>query len=335
MKNVLSAILLFLTGGLLPVCGQSMRNISDIPLRDPYIVADAKSGYYYMYYSSSIDGVGSVEACKSKDLKNWEAPIRVFTAPADNWATGVVWAPEVHAYKGKYYLFATMNSDLEWKKALKGWPKYTFRGTQLFVSKNPEGPFLPMGKTPHTPMDQMALDGTLWVEDGRPYMVYCQEWVQTVDGKMVLQELKPDLSGPKGSQLTLFHASAASWSTGSAPGDFPFTSYVTDGCFLYRTKTGKLLMIWSSYMHGQYAIGIAESVTGKVSGPWKQQPQPLFIKDGGHGMIFKTFDGRLCLTFHQPNWPGGKERAHIFEIEDKGETLGLLGELFQECYTNK
>ena len=272
--------------------------------------------------------MGGVEAYKSKDLKNWEGPVRVFTAPVDNWITGEVWAPEVHAYNGKYYLFATLNSSIEWKKEQERWPKYTFRGTQIFVSDTLEGPFLPLGKTPHTPMDQMALDGTLWVEEGQPYMIYCQEWVQTIDGAMALLELSPDLSVPKGNPVTLFHASAAPWSTGSAQGEFPVTAYVTDGCYLYRTKTGKLLMIWSSYMQGRYAIGIAESVTGKVSGPWKHQEEPLFTKDGGHGMIFRTFDGRLCITFHQPNWPGGKERAHIFEVEDKGDTLRLLGELF-------
>lgn len=328
MRNFIASVLLFLPICILPLHGQVMRNISDIHVRDPYILPDVKSGYYYMYYSSSFNGMGGVEAYKSKDLKNWEGPVRVFTVPVDNWITGEVWAPEVHAYKGKYYLFATLNSSLEWKKEQERWPKYTFRGTQIFVSDTLEGPFLPLGKTPHTSMDQMALDGTLWVEEGQPYMIYCQEWVQTIDGAMVLLELSPDLSVPKGNPVTLFHASAASWSTGSAQGEFPVTAYVTDGCYLYRTKTGKLLMIWSSYMQGRYAIGIAESVTGKVSGPWKHQEEPLFTKDGGHGMIFRTFDGRLCITFHQPNWPGGKERAHIFEVEDKGDTLRLLGELF-------
>lgn len=77
----------------------------------------------------------------------------MFTVPVDNWITGEVWAPEVHAYKGKYYLFATLNSSLEWKKEQERWPKYTFRGTQIFVSDTLEGPFLPLGKTPHTPMD--------------------------------------------------------------------------------------------------------------------------------------------------------------------------------------
>ena len=314
-----------------PLCGQNVKNLSEINIRDPYILTDKKSGNYYMYKSASVKTpgkrVGGVAVYKSKNLKEWEGPQQVFTVPEENWITGAVWAPEVHAYNGKYYLFATLNSVIEWKKEQKGWPKYTFRGTQIFVSDVPEGPFLPFDKKPHTPMDRMALDGTLWVEEGRPYMIYCHEWVEIADGSMVLVELAPDLSVPVGESIKLFHASAAKWSTGSFHNDLQITSYVTDGCFLYRTKRDKLLMIWSSFMNGEYAIGIAESVTGKISGPWRQQEKPLFTENGGHGMIFYTFDGRLCITFHRPNSPGGEERARIFELKDMGDTLVLKNEL--------
>ena len=88
-------------------------------------------------------------------------------------------------------------------------------------------------------------------------------------------------------------------------------------------------MIWSSFLEGKYAIGIAESTTGKVTGPWRQQEEPLFRQHGGHGMLFRSFDGRLLITFHGPNSPAGAERAHIYEIEDLGETLRLKQELTQ------
>lgn len=309
-----------------------LQSIKEILIRDPYILADSKTQTYYMYRSASTRGengktLGGVEVFKSKNLKSWEGPVRVFTVPENNWITGGVWAPEVHAYKGKYYLFATLNSDIQWKKKQEGWVDYTFRGTQIFHADSPEGPFLPFDLLPHTPMDRMALDGTLWVEDETPYMIYCHEWVQVTDGTMELVELAPDLSAPAGSSLTLFCASAADWSTGSKhPVPLP-TTYVTDGCFLYRTKIGKLLMIWSSFMDNEYAIGIAESITGKVRGPWKQQKTPLFSKNGGHGMIFKSFDGKLHITFHGPNSPSGTERAHIYELEDAGDTLLLKNEL--------
>ena len=85
-------------------------------------------------------------------------------------------------------------------------------------------------------------------------------------------------------------------------------------------------MLWSSFYNGPYAVGIAESDTGKVTGPWRQQKEPLFV-NGGHSMVFQDFEGRLCLVLHSPNSPGGKERAHIYELEDLGHTLKIKGEV--------
>lgn len=302
--------------------------LSEINIRDPFILADKKTNTYYLYCSSTVEingkQLGGVAVYSSKDLKDWTEKKQVFVVPEDNWGTGTVWAPEVHYYKGKYYLFATLNSSLEWKKAKEGWPSYTFRGTQIFYSDSPEGPFKAFGQMPHTPIERMCLDGTLYVENGVPYMIYCHEWVQTVDGGMNLIQLADDLSKPVSNPINLFCASAAPWSTGlTADDDAHSIFYVTDGCFLYKTKTNKLLMLWSSFMNGDYALGIAESVTGKITGPWKQMPQPLFNKDGGHGMVFRAFDGKLYLVLHQPNGPSGKERAKLFELEDTGETLVL------------
>ena len=328
MKRTLLTTL-FLT--IFALVANAQLTLKDINIRDPFIMPIEKEGVYYMYASSSqvIDGktYGGMVAYKSKDLKTWEGPIRVFDVPHDNWITGIVWAPEVHKYKNKYYLFATLNSDIVWKAPQEGHPAYVHRATQIFYANSPEGPFKAFDNLhPHTPLGEMCLDGTLWVEDETPYMIYCHEWVEMIDGTMEMVELREDLSSSVGAPMRLFCASAAKWSTGSLRKDGSRT-YVTDGCFLYRTKSGKLLMIWSSFKDGNYAIGIAESTTGKVIGPWRQQEKPLFDKHGGHGMIFRTFDGRLCLVLHAPNSPSGQERAHIFEIEDLGNTQQLKGEI--------
>lgn len=325
---LIAAIALFSVGGI--SAQQKSLTLKDINIRDPYILPVEKEGIYYMYASSPTreDGkvYGGMVAYTSRDLKNWEGPVRVFDVPRDNWITGTVWAPEVHKYKGKYYLFATLNSDIKWKGDKQGHPAYTHRATQVFWSKSPEGPFLPFEeKIPFTPLDEMALDGTLWVENGVPYMVYCHEWVETLDGEMNLVQLKKDLSGTVGEPIRLFCASAAKWSTGANRADGSKT-YVTDGCFLYRSKSGKLLMMWSSFMNGTYAVGIAESTTGKIIGPWRQQQEPIFV-NGGHSMLFRTFDGRLCLVLHSPNSPGGSERAKIMELEDLGHTLRVKSEV--------
>lgn len=304
-------------------------DIKDINIRDPFILPVADEGVYYMYCTSTVDDSdgqprGGVAVYKSKDLKNWEGPVQVCTIPDNNMLTGPIWAPEVHFLNGKYYLFATINSDIEWRKAEPDHPKYLFRGTQIFHADSPEGPFEAFSPETHTPADWMALDGTLWVENGKPYMVFCHEWVQTDDGTMDVVALEDDLSAPKGLPMRLFNASAAPWAQPICNDRNNNQCYVTDGCFLYRTQTGKLLMIWSSFTNGNnYAIGIAESTTGSVLGPWRQQEKPLFTTNGGHGMIFKRFDGQPCIVLHQPNSPQKAERARIFEIDDLGTTLNL------------
>lgn len=326
MRKSIITVLLCLTS-LAIGAQEKTLSLTDLQIRDPYILADKASSTYYLYRAhnaKNADGkeTGGIEVYSSKDLKQWHGPKQVLTLPSDNWSTGVIWAPEVHKYKGKYYAFATVNSDVKWKNNVEGWAEYKWRGTQIFRADTPTGPFLPLTKHQQTPFDEMALDGTLWVEDGTPYMVYCHEWVQVCDGTINLVRMSPDLSHTVGNPQMLFNATAAPWATGVATevADMP-RAVVTDGCFLYRTCTGKLLMIWSSFHDKDYATGIAESTTGKVAGPWRQQTEPLYTSDGGHGMLFHTFDGKLCIVLHSPN--SGNERAHIFRVNDLGNTLTL------------
>ena len=177
------AFLLAMTLGMALGAWAQNLTLKDIYIRDPFILPVEEEGVYYMYATSTTteNGVayGGMVAYQSKDLRTWTGPVRVFDVPRDNFLTGVVWAPEVHRYNGKYYLFATLNSDIVWKAPKKDHPAYTHRATQIFWADRPEGPFLPFeNKQPHTPMGQMCLDGTLWVENGVPYMIYCHEWVE-------------------------------------------------------------------------------------------------------------------------------------------------------------
>jgi len=166
----------------------------------------------------------------------------------------------------------------------------------------------------------MTLDGTLWVEDGIPYMVYCHEWVEVTDGTIEYVRMSKDLGRSMSEPRVLFHASSAKWSNGDP--DKYGTHYVSDGPFFYKSKTGELLMIWSSFSHGRYAIGLARSVTGRLAGPWVHEDEPINKEDGGHGSIFKTFDGRLAIVFHTPNF---NSPAHpvIYELIDEGSTLRI------------
>jgi hypothetical protein len=81
-------------------------------------------------------------------------------------------------------------------------------------------------------------------------------------------------------------------------------------------------MIWSSFTATGYTTGIAFSTSGKLAGPWSHQAEPLFTDDGGHGTIFRTFDGTLMLVLHTPNGRQ-QERARLFELEDTGTTIRI------------
>ena len=96
-------------------------------------------------------------------------------------------------------------------------------------------------------------------------------------------------------------------------------NYVTDGPQLFRTKTGTLLMLWSSYDSGQYVQTIARSRTGELAGPWEQLP-PLLGHDSGHGMLFRTFEGQLMLVVHRPF---RNARGKLYDVSDDGDRISI------------
>jgi hypothetical protein len=309
--------------------------LSDFYAHDPFILAYKQNKTYYLYTAAGPRQTGSnrwgVVAYESKDLASWDGPKVVFTVPDGIWANPAdgAWAPEVHEYKGKYYLFVTLhnNSKLIAEPAPVTHPVYQgkpavphLRGTQIFISDSPEGPFELLGRNAAPPADFMTLDGTLYVEDGIPYMIYAHEWIQILDGTMEAIRLSPDLSAAAGEPFYLFKASDAPWLEDQQKVSNKPRTYVTDGPFLYKTKTGRLLMLWSSYRDGLYVEAVAYSLTGKLRGPWRQGA-PLVGDDSGHGMLFRTFEGKLMLVLHQPF-----HRAHakLFEMEDAGDSLVVV-----------
>lgn len=266
--------------------------LSDIHLRDPFVLPVPSERRYYLYgtmgaYAWTPSALG-FDGYTSSDLQDWEGPFPVFRPPADFWADRNFWAPEVHAYRGRYFMFASFKAE------------GSCRGTQILAADSPRGPFLPLSAGPVTPSAWECLDGTLFVTaEGKPWIVFCHEWVQAGDGEVCALPLREDLASAAGKPVLLFHASQAPWAQQlDSKGR---KGYVTDGSWLHRLPDGELLLLWSSFSPGGYSVGVARSASGELLGPWKQDPQPLYDGDGGHCMTFHDFDGNLWLTFHQPN----------------------------------
>lgn len=284
---------------------------NDINIRDPYVLTEG--GKYYMYgtrgshcWGSSPNPKSGFDAYISDDLENWSEPVSIFEANEDFWGTYNFWAPEVHKYHDRFFMFASFKSDNR------------HRGTQILVSDAPDGKFIPYSDGPVTPADWECLDGTLYIEpDGTPYIVFCHEWTQVHDGEMCALRLSDDLRRPIGEPLLLFRASEPAWAIKGRD------NYVTDGPFMYRTQSGRLIMMWSSAAAGGYCEALSYSDNGSISGHFIHDDRLLFSADGGHGMIFRNLEGELLFTCHKPN-KTPEERPRFVRVEEKDDSLFLL-----------
>ena len=266
--------------------------LNDIHIRDPFILND--HGTYYLYGTRGPSCWGKqdgIDAYISHDLKEWSGPHEVFHQPEGFAWDRCYWAPEVHVYRNRYYMFATFASS-------EGGTK----GTMILKGDTPLGPFVPHSNGFITPQEWNSLDGTLYVsKDGIPYMVFCHEWLDLIDGEICYVQLSDDLTRAVSEPVTLFKASQAQPWVRPVPMKETGDSWVTDGPFLYREENGELVMLWATYGEYGYAEGIARSNNGDIDGKWSIDPLPLYDHDGGHGMIFKDNQGTEYLVLHQPN----------------------------------
>ena len=302
---------------------RSRRVLENIPLdsinlSDPFILADQKTNMYYM------TGTGGL-LWKSKDLKYWNGPYNVVKTDSNSWMgpKPMIWAAEIHAYKGKYYYFATFTNRAVIIDTFRG-NKIERRASHVLVSDQPDGPYVPMKDSVYLPANKPTLDGTFWVDtDGKPYMVYCYEWLQNWNGTMEKIELKPDLSGSIGEGKVLFLASDSPWSREKDETGADKPNKVTDGPYLFNTGTGRLGMIWTSWIYDVYTQGVAYSQSGTLDGPWIHDIEPITPPNFGHGMLFRTLEGKMLMSVHSHKNVNGRYKRipHLFQVDFSGDKL--------------
>ena len=311
MKRI--TFFLFTFTSLLPSSAQELR--SDIGLSDPFIMADARSQQYYM------TGTGG-GLWRSGDLDTWTYlgfPLQ-FNEAAWMGASPQVWASEIHAIDGKYYNFSTLtNGNITIDS--DGHPR---RAVHIMSSTLPQGKYslISGGDATYVPAEKTTLDASYFEDtDGKRYLIYCHEWIQNGNGTIEYIELKPDMKGTVGEGVVMTRAHDATWNT----------SPVTDGPYLFRTQTGRLGMIWTSWHGGRYVQGVAYSSTGLLAGPWKHEPLPITPDNYGHGMLFHTFDGQLLMSIHSHRtidesrqiW---ERHPALFVMDDSGDRLRTVME---------
>ena len=302
----------------------------EINIRDPYVLV--YGGKYYLYGTRSATCWGPADGFDcyvSEDLQEFDGPFEVFHRPEGFFADAFYWAPECYEYEGAFYFLTTLGT-------LDGSRK---KGAYILRSENPTGPFEVYSGL-ITPEDWTCIDGTLYFEDGDPYLIFSHSFEDpgSLTGDYCLMKLSKDLKTAAGHEdgtcaspedvVTLFAAKDCPWArpVPFAKAEFGIDGdcYFSDGPSLMQIE-GTLYMINSSWSTHGYAVGVAVSESGSVHGPWKPQEQPLYPENGGHGMFFRDLHNQLIFTLHYPN-DKYAERPVFYPIEAAKGTLILKTE---------
>ncbi len=293
---------------------QMMRD--DVSLSDPFVLPDPVSETYFM------TGTGG-DIFQSLDLEVWTKLPWALNTNGIDWiganhtapSPGKIWAPELYYKDGDYYDVVTFTND----NATTEGTNHSRRSVHILKSDKPNGPYKKIegGDAIYLPASKMAIDGSIWEEDGRLYLVYCYEWVQAGDGAIEYVELKSDLTGTIGESHHICKASdGRAWNTDA----------VTDGPYLFRTQTGRLGMIWTGWRSGVYVQSVSYSDNGKINGKWTHSKCPITPDNHGHGMLFRTFDGQLLMSIHSNrnidlNAQHFERHPVFFVMDDSGDEL--------------
>ena len=290
-----------------------------INIRDPYVLLH--DGIYYLYGTRSATCWGDADGFDcytSLDLVEWDGPFEVFHRPKGFFAGRNYWAPECYFHEGKFYLLTTFGAE-DRKK-----------GIYVLTASTPLGPFVPASDTPLTPADWTCIDGSLyWDTADTPWLLFSHSFEDTPSGDMCAVALSRDLCRRVSEPVVLFSATTAPWATPIpfAKAEFGMDGdvYFTDGPCVHKMDDGSLVMLWSSWSKGGYAVGTALSPSGDIRGPWQHEEKALFPENGGHGMLFRNKAGQLLYALHYPN-DKLCERPLFVPVAEHGSTLQLISE---------
>ena len=161
--------------GFCALCRSLQAVPADFTCSDPFIVRDDAAKVYRIYQNVSPrtdGGMAHVVMRTSKALLDWSEPIPVMKLD-DKYGCDSIWAPEVHSWGGKWYIFGTIHKPVDPNNLLPvlqpGFKpvesrRKTYLATWIFGAASPEGPYRPISQHAITPEDWSSLDGTLFVE---------------------------------------------------------------------------------------------------------------------------------------------------------------------------
>ena len=170
--GLIGILLVFLFKCLPASAGETFSNpIISSPSADPFVVQ--YEGYFYHIHRIGSERASGIAIRKAEDLSQlgkaesqW-----VWAAPATGPYSREIWAPELHFYKGKWYIYVAADAGRN-------------EGHQMWaIESEGSDPMGPYNQTPHhLETGGWAIDGTLLVDsENKPYFLW-SGWPGKVDG---------------------------------------------------------------------------------------------------------------------------------------------------------
>jgi len=331
-----------LAPGVFAQPGSTYQNPLGVSFGDPYVLrADGK---YYMYGTGG-GAKNGFAAYSSTDLVNWKNEGQVYYAGNRNgWSdstaawNGAYWAPEVYAYKGKFYLFYSA----QWKQN----PTHELENFRIgvAVADSPTGPFIDLTNKPVFDPGYPVIDANvLFDQNGKIYLYYsrcCYKhavesevatwakqkgWYDRIEESWVYGvELKPDFSGVIGEPVLQLRPPVkmddkqAEWESRSVTSKEVNRRW-TEGSCIFKKGDTYYMMYSANYFGGKnYAVGYATSkhplgpFTKAANNPVLQKNTELggVVTGTGHNSVTYSPDGKemLCV-YHARTTTTGDDRV--------------------------
>jgi beta-xylosidase len=290
---VLAAILLAAMTYTNPVWDQNFP--------DPFILQHGDDFYAY----ATQRGPAGFQMMTSKNLVDWT---HLGGVNLPDWANGQLWAPEVWQWRGKWYMFFSARDKTSRKRDLA-----------VSVADHPKGPYkfltkliLGTEENPGTD-DNGAIDPTLHVERGKPYLLYIRE---APPRAVKIVELSRDLTKIQGEKKVLLTVTR------------PIEQGILDAPTLVK-KDGAYWLFYSSgwfqsfKKDANYRVWAARSKS--LMGPYAKPEKPVLMgREGetyspGHQCVFRLRSGEWWMAYHAWNAEGEPRYGQ----NPKGRTLRL------------
>jgi GH43 family beta-xylosidase len=261
---------------------------------DPWVLY--KDGYYY--YTHTVGN--KINLWKTPDLHKLKdvSPITVWTPPSAGPNSKSIWAPELHFFDGKWYLYYTatdVNNDGDASR-------------YVFVLENDSPDPLTKKWTDKGKMNTQysGLDGSIFEHQGIRYFMYsAYVGPQSV---LVISKMKNPWTLTE--QQTMIAKPDKTWEKFGG-------RQILEGPQFLKHRGEKLFIVYSASAcwADEYSLGmLTADATSDLLKPssWKKSEQPVFrqspennVYAPGHNSFFKSPDGKQhWILYHANSGPG-------------------------------